>query len=458
MATGWRNRFKQAFWPLIWLAGLAPISYYAPASYRTLRLANGERVIGFGGSSHELLTVSGPATARPTKPGGHPDFVPTRFKHSMGWVDEIPLGVSIHLWSMDCDLKRNIDLGQSLDIFGVTPSDDGHRIFVEYRLREHQPDWPRDKGCRIAVIDSKTAKSIRVLDSSKVRPLKSISQDGKILVYFETPLRIVCVNVDTGQLLHSVNADEAIVSPDGKYLAIRGYCFWPKGEPVTKDAVVDLENGRRMDSESASWPQMSFSPASDKLMRFYHEGIDIQDIHSNKIISRVPHDSMFVEGGKSIARAVPYRDGMVVKFRAIDNRHDGADRTVSIADCAGNIDVVDAEGNIIQLEGVPTQLTWAQKVLKWLGFGLPSDQAHLWLLIDAKSKQIKARGKGELTAVSADGRYVISRDHDQTRLNVVELPPRPSLAFIIFATLAWTMLLLGGCRGWNRPVELRVEA
>ena len=59
MATGWRNRLKRTLWPLFWPAGLGLIAYYAPASYRTLQLGDGEQVIGFRGSSYDLITVTG---------------------------------------------------------------------------------------------------------------------------------------------------------------------------------------------------------------------------------------------------------------------------------------------------------------------------------------------------------------------------------------------------------------
>jgi hypothetical protein len=61
-----RYWFQKLLGPLVWLAGLAMIVYYAPAAYRMLKLADGENIVGFLGHSHELLTIldSNPAAAR----------------------------------------------------------------------------------------------------------------------------------------------------------------------------------------------------------------------------------------------------------------------------------------------------------------------------------------------------------------------------------------------------------
>jgi hypothetical protein len=65
MASGWRSRLKRTFWPLLWVAGLAMIIYYAPPGYRSLQLEDREEIIGFRGPSHELITVTGGPSAAP---------------------------------------------------------------------------------------------------------------------------------------------------------------------------------------------------------------------------------------------------------------------------------------------------------------------------------------------------------------------------------------------------------
>ena len=132
-------------------------------------------------------------------------------------------------------------------------------------------------------------------------------------------------------------------------------------------------------------------------------------------------------------------------------------QTIQIPEWPGNIETVEAKGNLVRLDATnwPGGFTWRQKILIWLGYKQtePDKGPHHWLLIDAKSGQVLDQGRDQLLAVSADGRYVVSRQWWQSRLNVYELPLGRSMLFIMIAGLVWTMLVLVCRRWWTRRLK-----
>jgi WD40 repeat protein len=447
-----RNRFKQVVWPLLWLAGVALLVYYAPLRYHTLSLADGEQVIDFLGPSHELITAVGHPRRDEDKnavasSSRVPPVYPRRMRQTAARLDKSVLGNSVRLWNVNTDTRRELALGAGLEIFGVTPSGEGNRIFVEYRLNSHRTSGIGDTGCRIAAFDAETGALLRTVKSSEPCALASISDDGRVLAYRATPNMVSCLDVDSGRELYSpVASSHAIVSPNGKYLATCS--FTDQAKTALEATVIDLDQRRRVDARPHALPE-GFSLQSDKLIyeRDDFTKGDLWHIPSRKVVRPVPTDCIFVNDDEGLAWIDNLDGGLIVKLIDIAGALDVPAWTIWIPEWPGTIEPVDRHGYVISVEAAPLspQVTWVQQVLSSLGF--KQSPLQQWLLLDARSGHVLDRGRDELIAVSADGRYVVSGDHDQTRLKLHELPLHGSATFIGIAGAVWTMFVLV-CRRW----------
>jgi len=460
MITSWRHRLKGACWVLVWLTGLALIIGYAPAGYRWLKLADGERVIGFRGPTHELITVSGGPTgerpaalhnllgsAPPPFPGASFESTLVRQRYLDISAGPTNLGDTIHLWDLDSDKKVSPALEGPVEIYRVMSCADGTRLFVDYRLKSFPAaviNWRPDTGRRIAVVDGQSARSLRTIYASEPAGLLSASADGKVMAMLD-PVGVSCLD-DTGPLLHSApGMTDAIVSPNGNYVALTGF-----GEEA---GVIDLKQGRRVVDGSSLGPLLSFSPRSDRLN---DGGRAIRDMAANTVIYQAPHPCIFVDDGKKVAWAEDFHGRLRIRFRDIDAERDVMDCDFSIPGKFTALEAVDSRGDLVRLNARgPAELTPVEKVLNWLGLKRtsPQNETHQWLLIDAKSGQLLDQGRDELIAASADGRYVIAGENYQTRLQLHELPLRRSMTFMAIAGAVWTMFLLVCRRWWARRLK-----
>jgi len=472
MATGSRNGFKAMFSPLIWLAGVALIIYYAPLGYQVLRLADGEQVLGFRGQSHDLILTDGPGQGRWPKEDPKQwtrkereewiarkvGIASAKAVHGMarhndnlnlgsGFLDLVSLGHSVWLWNLENNVKERLALDGSPEISRLRVSADGARILI-------------DTGNCIAVFDGKTRRPVQTIKGSSGMLLNT-SRDGAIVVMATTLARISCLQAGTGREEYSTPGNSAIVSPNGKYLAIsepvqlrQPYEHFVFNNPCVS-AMINLERHTR--TGLAGTPSGCFSPTSDQ---FIDTIGGVWDLASNELLYRLPTCAIFVDDGKKVAWLEDCRNGLVLKLRDVREQRDLPDRAVYVSEPRGSIEAVDLNGNLIRLQATSSApgLTWLQTIIKRLGFKqTPSEEPHEWLLIDAKTSRILHRGRDELIAVSSDGQYVVSGDHNKRELKLHELPVHRSMTFIAIAGAVWTSLLLAGLLLWRRGLKPLVQ-
>jgi hypothetical protein len=472
MATAWRHRFKRVFWPLVWLAGLALIIYYAPPGYRAIQADAGEQVIGFRGPTHELITVTGgppPAqrkklapiqTGLPVPPQFHVFNTAARSRKNAQTKPAV-LGNAIRLRDLDTNVKRELTLGTREEILGVTPCTKGNRIFVQYRKKSNDPNVGDELTvhCRIAVVDGETGKlALQTAESLSLGPV-SVSDDGKRLAYYskELPVSITCVDVETGRRLYTGTGINPVISPDGASLAI---CMCFRTDELAGPIVADLNTGREIFHRKGVCLEALFSPHSDKLLykpidpKNNKTDVEILDIPLRKVTDHGRFGSIFVNEGKEIASLTQLQGGLGLTLRDVAAHSEVLDRTIRLSNSWGTIEALDRNGYLIRLDTVDllTRLRWLQKVLGWLGLKpTPSDDAPpQWLLFDLRSKEILARGADEFVAVSADGRYAVSRKPGESTLRVHVLPLHTSWLFILLGAILWTLLAVAGHRWWRR--------
>jgi hypothetical protein len=473
-SIGWRSRSKRAFWPLISLAGLALIIYYAPLSYRVLKLnlGDGEQIVGFRGQGHELIVLAGGPTAAerkqwsPLLPPGIPDrlgnvepeAIHQKIVRVNGDIKPVPLGRSVFLWNLDHDVKMSLPLEGALQ--GLYASPDGTRILIVYWLEHHvggPQDLPGDFGQRMAVFDGETHQRLQTRTINEDSPLRT-SRDGKVLIMRggrHPQSHILCVDTDTGRELYSVDGLHAVLSPNGKYLAVseNGNASLPYKPP--NGMVINLD--RHSLTSFATTISGSFSLDSE---RFIDGNGGVWDLASNKLLYSLPGPGIFVDEGKKLAWTDEGGKRLVLRFRDVKDQRDLPDRDIYIpGPQEGSLEAIGTKRNLIRLEatGLMPELTRVQKVLNWLGFKQTPSTDHQWVLIDARSGEILHRGRDELIAVSADAQYVISGDEKQTRLNLYELPGHRSMPFMAVACAVWIILILVGRRLWRRRLKPLVE-
>src|SRR5262249_52082558 len=181
----------------------------------------------------------------------------------------------------------------------------------------------------------------------------------------------------------------------------------------------------------------------------------VRDILDDKIRWDAKAPCLFVQGGKKVAALKAAAGGAKLVCYDLDARRGGRELALSIRENGTSIGAIDPGGNLIRIGGTrdPADLTWAQKVLDWLGFKqTPSRPSpHRWRLIDARSGTVLQQGWNDLLAVSSDGRYVVATD-DGSLIKVYRHPLSGSTPFIACAAAAWTALLLLARRVWRRRV------
>jgi hypothetical protein len=440
------SRFKKTFGPLLWLAGLAVIIVYAPARYRALNLADGENVAGFLGNTHELVTVLDSNPAKAHRPSWLDREHATRFHHRTGGLAAdggtslvSPLGHRVSLRNLDLDTNRLLPLEESLSIFAVSPCADGQRLCIEHGSLDQR---------FLSIVDASTGKEIRRVPTTAF--WWNMSYDGRRLAYHDLrheESKFICVDVNDGRLLYTevVGANRGgFISPDGKCIAIL---------KSHDSGVIDIEHKRQLIKTNSAWPLL-FSPDS---RRFGDLHGNIWDLGTNRIICGDVRDLdyVFVDRGRKIAR--PSLSGRRVRFLDLDTKEELISEAVlpeleSDDSLHGphppRVETVDANGNFVRIWGPQADRQTFRKlyaVLEWFGYkrGLSgATPSNCWALIDARSGSLMHKGSGDLIAVSADGRYVISGDEEARHIKVQELPLGRSMLFIAIAGAAWTVLAL----------------
>jgi hypothetical protein len=420
----YRSWFKKALGPLLWLAGLAMIVYYAPSSYRILDLAEGEHVVGFRGKSHEMVTVSGNLTPYPSHRVLRESL--KRVDHTAEVVADVstqnvPLGDSINLLDLDSGARRKLNLQPPLPIYGLATCCDCDRFCIECSADE---TLRREPHCTAAVVEAQSGKLIRIVHGTMLGGT-SISDDGKKLAYtqgHDAGQRLICIDVDTGAALYQSAAGDGwgLVSPDGQCLALL------KQGPGS-GAVIDLN--RHVDISAQPIPHAFLS-------RYYGQ-----------------LDFLLLEQGRMLLCAARGSSGMTIKWQDKEKNRDLPERDLRMPEEYGSLETVDPDADLIHLEakGFQDELNWKQKVLEWLGFKQTptGEEFRRWLLLDGHSGAIVLQGRDYLHAVSQDGQYVVSGDLNGSRLKVQDLPRR-SLPFIAIAGGAWTALTVMERRWWRR--------
>ena len=462
----WRSWWKRALAPLIWLLGLVLIVHYAPANYHILQLGDGEQVVAFLGKSHELVTVDGGPP--PKHRGGPWNGSPKPVKHlppgvgnGLRGVELVPRGDSIYLWDLDHAIKRKLNLLEPVTIYGIAPCASGERLCIEagsgpskipvaLRFSLAEPDTGR-----VTILDAHNGKVIRSVDWI-MHYESSISDDGRILAYHGFPLRtdrrrIICLEVVTGQPLYTIDGVQSLLAPNGKLLAIT--------KPGGGSEVIDFDQDRRLSPpkipQQKSLP--AFSPRSDM---FIDEGGKVWDIGTNHMICDTARPCIFVNGGKQIAWIEPLGNDLQIRWRDLETLRELAGRHIRIPGAWGIIESADTEGNLIHACGWHWQLpgigNWLPRWLAVFFFRAGDTKLHhAWLLIDGRSGTILHQGTDELQAVSSDGQYAVSGEHEPSQVKVYKLPVRKSLLIMVTAAAAWTMVvvvatMLGRCRRRRR--------
>jgi hypothetical protein len=449
----WRGNFARVCL-VIWLVGLALIICYAPADYRVLRLSETEQVAAFRGNSHELITVAG-GLERDKRRGR--EQRPKAVHHLMPLFGNGRRGDSIYLWDLDRGTKRQLDVGALGTVYAVTPGRTCDRLCITFG-----PARPlaRDREFRIAVVDAQTGKPIRVVQGIDVG-FVSISDDGKRLVYSvsagrERPV-VICVDIDTGKLLHREIAEYGFLSADGRYLAT---CQGLHMQPWAQ-TIIDLDQHRIVNriQPLTTGTISAFSPHADKFMDWSG---DVWDIRANKVIDHFSGFCVFVDGGEQVARIEHLKHGLTLQWHDIQSYEKlfrqpaairkRAERKLPIREDMGiGIESVDGQGNLIHIGGAcyNSELTWLQKILKRIGYP-PSprwQEYHQWLLMDGRSGEIVHGGTGTLLAVSTDGRYAVTGDDESSSVQVYELPVRRSILVMMISAAVWTSIV-GIVWGW----------
>jgi hypothetical protein len=198
-------------------------------------------------------------------------------------------------------------------------------------------------------------------------------------------------------------------------------------------------------------PQV-FSPDSERLSD--SDG-NVWDLASNRIISRGM--DVYADRGRKVASVYHHAiDGTHVKFLDLDTKEELTSGRVPETYTAQSrsppaLATVDTDGHYVRTAGPRDDSRILMKlnaVLEWLGYKTDSRLGESWALLDARSGALLHQGTGELIAVSADGRYVISADEWGRHAKIYELPLRRSWLFIAVAGGIWTALLLTMRRWW----------
>ncbi len=443
-----RYWFQKPLGPLVWLAGLAMITYYAPAANRMLKLVDGENIVGFLGHSHELLTIldSNPATAQRLtwRDREYPAIggrVSALLAHTTG--DR----VCIH--DLDHDTNRLLLLERLQPIYLLASCGGGRRLCIEHGS---------EKQHFLSIVDTRTGRVIRTVPAARER--WTLSTDGRRLAYHDESgqgIKFICIDVDDGRLLYTQvlpGDGEGFVSPDGKYVAISKF-------PFLGGYVIDVAEKRRVSTFTEYYLEV-FSPDSRWLS---DSNADVWDLGSHRIICSARLDSVFADRGRKIASIYSEAGSTRVKFLDLDTHEEyvtGPCRPETSVPYAGesehppHLATPDADGNFVSVWGWrdPSQtLIKLHRVLEWLGYKQDPPALDCWTLLDARSGAILQVGTGELIAVSADGRYVVSGDEQCEHIKIYELPLHRSLLFIAIAGAAWTALVFRVRRWWRRRVS-----
>jgi hypothetical protein len=504
--TGLGNKFRQAFWLLTWLLGLALIIYGAPL-YRTLPLDDREQVAGFRPNTHELITVG---RGRPLGVTEFWQFLPKPLTRLLPLDEKRRYGDSIYLRDLDSGTRQRLDFALG-SVYALTCCKRGERLCVMFGPDRIQTD---DEDFRVAVVDIRTGQPIRVVH--RVDPSSmSVSDDGKVLLYFrkDNGRKLgTCIEVDSGKILYDHDAvEDGFLSPLGNRLAIAtqeygfGRCtqtiidLKPRSlvNEITTKPTDPIEPGFSRDwpfKPNYYWQGLSLFPGlcprpmttsafspderhfldldgnlrdsatkefyilEGSMCPFFRMGLvllwQLDLILKDLPIARTTGPTVFADNGKKLAWVESQIGRTAIRWRDIEKQCDLDDRTTWIADSPTfGIDTADAAGKFVHVFAArwENRETWRHKMLRWLGFRRAPllDVSHEWLLFDGGSGSVLRRGDDYLLAVSSDGRYAVSGSMEQSRVKIHELPLHRSIQFMVIGTVAWTVLL-DSFRRWFR--------
>jgi hypothetical protein len=477
MVAGLANKFGRVFWLLTWLLGLALIVYGTPL-YHTLSLADREQVAGFRPNRHELITVG---YERPPEAIQFWQFLPKPLNRMLLLHDKPRCGDSIYLRDLDSGTRQRLDLSLG-SVYALTCCKTGDRLCVMFGPDRIQSD---DEDFRVAVIDIRTSKPIRVVH--RVDPASmSISDDGKVLLYFrrdEGGKLGTCIDVDNGKILPSYAYDaveDGFLSPGGNRLATAAQ---PSGWGKITQSIIDLKP-RSLINEITIKRTGPLEPGFCRdwpfKLHYYYQGLgralwmfpqptttsafssderlfldldgNLWDLATNKSISRTSGPTAFVDNGQKLAWVERQNGQTAIRWRDLAKQRDLDDRTTWLVDSPTcGIDAADAAGTFVYVFAArrDNRETWRSRVLRWRGIPFPGIIAEEWLLLDGGSGSVLHRGEDYLLAVSSDGRYAVSGNMEPSRVKIHELPLHRSIQFMAIGAAAWTVLL-GGFRHWFR--------
>jgi hypothetical protein len=433
MRSALQSWFKKSLAALLWLAGVAMIVAYAPPGYQAIDLDEGEQVVAFLGKSHELVTLgrtkADPEADDPWLLGQRKT---AKFRPGMFGLFSFlgpclsPAG-EVYVRDLDRNTRRRVTAQTLRLISAVLPCADSSRLCIEH-----------GDGCRnLSIIDVATGKSLRTVAMTDFD--WTISNDGRRLAFTERngdEGTLKCIDVDDGRVLYKTAVGYeggGVLSPDGKYLAIRR---------STGGRFIDIDRQRPVTEMNTGWPEARDSRGFMDL--------------GNKIWDPPLYTVALVERGKKAARVYQAIDGTRVRFFEANAQ----EALVGEARLAGQITAIpriqpaDPDGNFVLFEGSKgPDAGRLYAILARLGYEIESDSSPAWALIDARSSEVIYQGIDPLLGVSADGRYFIRRDARRGRVKIYERPPRRSLWFIAIAGGTWTTLAMTAPRWWRKRVS-----
>jgi hypothetical protein len=394
------------------------------------------------GKSHELLIVLNPDPATTNwLTWRNREYATIAFRvrgtGMVGSYDPSSLGDRVGIRDLDHDTNRLLRLELPLPICEVAPCGDGRRLCIAHGSRSET---------FLSIVDLRTGKKIRTVTGGGW----TVSADGRRLAYHDLDDQFICIDIDDGRLLYRevLHQGTGFLSPEGKYVAISKYPF-PGGY------VFDVAEKRRVSTFTKN-PQV-FSPDGQRLSD--SDG-NVWDLASNRIISRGM--DVYADRGRKVASVYHHAiDGTRVKFLDLDTNEELTSERVPETYTAQSrsppaLATVDTDGHYVRTAGPREDsriLMNLNAVLEWLGYKPDSRLSESWALLDARSGAFLHQGTGELIAVSADGRYVISGDEDGRHAKIYELPLRRSWLFTAVAGGMWTALLLTMRRWWPGRVS-----
>jgi hypothetical protein len=484
---------------LLWLSGVALIIFYwGLQPYRLLDLADDEEIVGFLGTSHDLITV------RSNTPDSHLRHLrpyPVRSPYWKEWLRRglwpwrtneswtglkpryMNWGTAIQIRDLDAEKVRTLSLPGVKATYGIWPCATGRRLCI---LDDMALEPSGLGSLRIVVVDAAKDKVIRSV-SFIANPETwgwhrewSISADGRTAAFVQSwesewKARTVAIDVDSGRELMSTLGTDPVMSPDGRWLAIAHWkpLLSPRpweGYEHAGTEIFDLPSGQSRGEMRTQMRCISFG--SDHLLL---ESVDlfgtIGRLWDVNILSPLGRRGLFLtDRGRYLLRlekpgTQPTKAGteQTLKWYDAATGKEVPDRSVVLTNFSsteeGRILPVTDDGERILVDG-----DWSEMPLPihrsmlrlGLAFKPNRNYWHDWKLIDGASARVLNSGTAKIYAISPDGRYAVTAQNRDLLFPVIDLDK--SAWTTVLAIVAWTVLTYLVGRIGRKPAATPAEA